>query len=165
MASKTGLEKMYPNIQILPMFTTYYSMCNKLDLDKFLIIKIFRSEKIDFNFMSNGTKCTELYPSAELLQGYKLGTINEKEYISTYAKQLSKLDVKSLLYYIYNKCAGGGPNPDGEGWFLNPRTEDKAYEKHLVFVCVEGPDKFCHRHIVAEWLKFYGYECNELKFN
>lgn len=32
-------------------------------------------------------------------------------------------------------------------------------------VCFEGSDKPCHRHIVAEWLRGYGYFVEELKYH
>lgn len=164
MASKSGLDKMYPQVQIKPMFTTYYSMCSKLDFNKNLIIEIFRSEKIDFKYLSNGTKCSELYPAEDLLFKYKNNLITEKEYIEIYTNQLVKLDAKSLIYNIYNRCAGGIYNPNGNDWLRKPDPESPAYGKHLVFVCVDDPGKFCHRHILSKWFQFFGFECSELKF-
>lgn len=32
-----------------------------------------------------------------------------------------------------------------------------------VLLCYEGPLAFCHRHLVAEWLRDNGYECEELE--
>lgn len=31
-----------------------------------------------------------------------------------------------------------------------------------VLLCFEKSDAFCHRHIVAEWFKSNGYECEEI---
>ena len=31
-----------------------------------------------------------------------------------------------------------------------------------ILLCFEMPDDFCHRHLVAEWLRKYGYEVEEL---
>jgi len=35
---------------------------------------------------------------------------------------------------------------------LNPIKVYKELGKDAILLCWEGPDKFCHRHIVAEWL-------------
>ena len=40
-------------------------------------------------------------------------------------------------------------------------TENK-YDT-IVLLCYETPDKFCHRHIVAEWLTKNGFPCKELE--
>ena len=32
---------------------------------------------------------------------------------------------------------------------------------HVALVCYEKPSEFCHRHLVAEWLRSYGVECKE----
>lgn len=31
----------------------------------------------------------------------------------------------------------------------------------VALVCYERPQDFCHRHIVADWLRSNGIECNE----
>lgn len=39
---------------------------------------------------------------------------------------------------------------------LNPTvvaTEIQSFGKDVVLLCFETPEKFCHRHIVAQWLK------------
>lgn len=33
----------------------------------------------------------------------------------------------------------------------------------IALVCYEAPNKFCHRHLVAEWLKTAGYKCEEFR--
>jgi hypothetical protein len=33
--------------------------------------------------------------------------------------------------------------------------------KDIALVCYEKPEDFCHRHLVAEWLKKFGYCCEE----
>ena len=32
---------------------------------------------------------------------------------------------------------------------------------HIALVCYEKPSDFCHRHLVAEWLRDNGYRCGE----
>lgn len=34
-----------------------------------------------------------------------------------------------------------------------------------VLLCYEKSESFCHRHIVAEWFKAHGYDCEELEYN
>lgn len=35
---------------------------------------------------------------------------------------------------------------------------------HIALVCYEKPTDFCHRHLVADWLKKHGFPCEEYKF-
>jgi hypothetical protein len=35
----------------------------------------------------------------------------------------------------------------------------------IALVCYEKPSDFCHRHLVADWLKEHGYECEEFIYN
>ena len=34
-------------------------------------------------------------------------------------------------------------------------------DNHVALICYEKPSDFCHRHIVAEWLRGFGIECRE----
>ena len=36
------------------------------------------------------------------------------------------------------------------------QIQEESNKSELVLMCYEAPDKFCHRHIVAEWLTEYG---------
>lgn len=33
--------------------------------------------------------------------------------------------------------------------------------KDIALICYEKPDDFCHRHLIADWLKKNGIECKE----
>jgi hypothetical protein len=35
----------------------------------------------------------------------------------------------------------------------------------IALVCYEKPTDFCHRHLVATWLRHHGYECKEFNYN
>lgn len=35
----------------------------------------------------------------------------------------------------------------------------------IALVCYEKSTDFCHRHLVADWLRSHGYECEEFVFN
>lgn len=32
---------------------------------------------------------------------------------------------------------------------------------HVALICYEKPSDFCHRHLIAKWLRAYGVECTE----
>lgn len=77
-----------------------------------------------------------LAPSYSLLYDYKEGKINEDEYTHRYYDEvLSKLDPKIIGNKFENK----------------------------VLLCYEGLGKFCHRHIVADWLRDAGFVVEELE--
>ena len=40
-----------------------------------------------------------------------------------------------------------------------------AKDKKIALVCYEKPMDFCHRHIVREWLRSYGYETEEYQYD
>lgn len=35
----------------------------------------------------------------------------------------------------------------------------------IALVCYEKPTDFCHRHLVADWLNKYGYQCKEFIYD
>ena len=51
---------------------------------------------------------------------------------------------------------------------LSPKEMWESLERigaeNIVLMCWEKPGKFCHRHLVAEWLTKAGYPVEELKF-
>ena len=36
-----------------------------------------------------------------------------------------------------------------------------AAERDIALVCYEKPEEFCHRHLVADWLRKYGHDIKE----
>ena len=67
-----------------------------------------------------------LCPSWNLVSNYKEGRINEQEYIKRYHEEyLNKLDSKKVFDEI---------------------------GKDSIILCYERPEKFCHRHLVSQWL-------------
>ena len=67
-------------------------------------------------------------------------------------------------YYIehFNKEVLGELNVDTVAFELSSLTYGC---KDIALVCYEKPDAFCHRHLVAQWLRDNGYECEEYKFS
>ena len=45
---------------------------------------------------------------------------------------------------------------------LSGNFKNLDYFPDIVLLCYERPGEFCHRHIVAEWLREAGYEVEEL---
>lgn len=39
---------------------------------------------------------------------------------------------------------------------------DISKRKDIVLLCYEEPHKFCHRHLIKEWLCFNGISCKEI---
>ena len=77
---------------------------------------------------------SQLNPPAWLLKEYKLENLSEEEFEQHYRRLVLQ--------------------------GLNPH----AYARKLqgkVLLCWEKPGDFCHRHIVADWLKKAGYEVKE----
>ena len=45
---------------------------------------------------------------------------------------------------------------------LKTLMESNPGHDSVCLLCYEKPGDFCHRHLVADWLKSNGYECEEL---
>ena len=75
----------------------------------------------------------KLAPSKELLKKYKAD--GDKEHFKNeFNKYLDSLDVKAFAEFL-------------DGYML---------------CCYEKSTDFCHRHLVAEWFRRNGYDCEEL---
>lgn len=79
----------------------------------------------------------ELAPSPELLSAYKQGRVDEQGYTSIFMEQLANLpNLNQIKAHMAKYTAG--------------------QDKSLVFVCYEGKNKFCHRHLVAQFFSEFG---------
>lgn len=87
-----------------------------------------------YNKFWSGASYPTLAPDAELLTLYKMGRVSIEEYTNIYNQQLRKLDVHKVYADLNGK----------------------------VLLCYEKNGDFCHRHLIADWFKKYGYECEEL---
>lgn len=94
-----------------------------------------------------------LAPKYDSLIKYK-DDHNEASYIECFNNSILKhlnplwilADLRTLL------------NQDGSDDLI-PFWEDP--DRHVALICYEKPSDFCHRHLIAEWLRNYGVECNE----
>lgn len=88
--------------------------------------------------MKNGEpyygELTEFRPPAWILEGFKAGSITEKEFKHYY---------KNIVLRGFSPVSWG------------KRLQGK------VLLCLEKPGDFCHRNIVADWLRKAGFEVKE----
>lgn len=113
------------------IYTSYYS--NYRNFPKIAVLVqisrgIPKDAQCDF-------KINYFMPSYDLLCDYKSRVISKAEYIYRFKKELLQIP-QDKLKCIINKL--------------------KSYEgkADVILLCYEGKDKFCHRHIVADFLNF-----------
>lgn len=82
-----------------------------------------------------GRVMPQLMPSSNLLWRAKNNLCTQAEYVKEFTQQLAKLDIHVIAKEL-------GPN--------------------AIMICYEGKGRFCHRHLVAEWLQNNGYIVTEL---
>lgn len=101
----------------------------------------------------SGVWYPKLAPSQELLAEWKNDPRNDDHFgikRKQYEDQvLSKLDAKEVMTDLQRKIPG-----------VEPLWESKRY--HVMLLCYEKRDSFCHRHFVAQWLTKNGYPCEEV---
>lgn len=106
-------------------YTSYYSKVARIDTSKLLLVKIsasapdwFKKELYSFG---------EAVPSWQLITAYKTGNMTSMQYEDVYGKQLDDININAYKNEFERICA------------------EKGYEG-VVFLCWEGPKKFCHRY-------------------
>jgi len=90
----------------------------------------------------------KLAPSKELLFDFKYGSRkgDTEYYTSEFLKYLETIDFKEVMQEL-----SGIYGPD-------------ALDR-LTLLCYEKPSDFCHRHLVANWLRQHGADISERKFD
>ena len=53
----------------------------------------------------------------------------------------------------------------GDIWKIAHESTPLIFPKIPVLLCYESPEKFCHRHLVAEWLTNSGIKVKEFDFD
>ena len=116
------------------IYTSYFSS-KKYNRDQGISIS-------RWNKFWQGDSYSDLFPSESLLKWWK--SLPEELQTQNYYQQ---------LYFTYYK----------------QETLDKLDPHKVaadldgkVLLCYEKSSDFCHRHIVAAWLRHYGYNCEEL---
>lgn len=83
----------------------------------------------------NGHVYPSLAPSRDLLNHYKAGQVTDEQYAVEFRAHLATLDPQT----VWNELEG------------------------KVLLCYESPEKFCHRHLVAAWIReSLGHEVAEI---
>ncbi|MDA1019074.1 MAG: DUF488 family protein [Bacteroidetes bacterium] len=72
-----------------------------------------------------------LAPNWKILEKLENKTINEDNFIVAYKEQLNELDPKNVLKHLNSLTGGHEP----------------------IIMCQCGKTKFCHRHLIADWLE------------
>ena len=87
----------------------------------------------------NGLKCPKLAPKYGFFSEWKKTGDNDY-YIQQFTQQvLDTLNAQNVVYELMSI----------------------AQNQHVALVCYEAPGKFCHRHLVAQWLHDNGFNCQE----
>lgn len=118
------------------IYTSYFSRL--ADVPNPISISLFRPK-----WLKKIEECEKLMPPIWLLNSYKNGKTSWACYDQIYRRVvLAKLDPAELVKEL---------TPLGSS-------------QDFTLLCYEAPDKFCHRQIVAEWLREAGFPCEEFNF-
>lgn len=112
------------------IFTSYYKKVEQQG-PRYTLVQVSNSKPSWFPW--DVIELKEVYPKWAIVSGLKNGEISEDEFRDIYSEQLSKLDASVIL--------------DKLQYF-----SEQNNNKDVVLLCYEGSNKFCHRHILAEWL-------------
>lgn len=114
----------------MKIFTSYYAKMKKC-MREYALVRV--SVSMPNWFPVNLSGIPELYPDWDLVDGIKNGSLTQGQYTQRYRAHLATLNKKAIisrLEQISNACG----------------------KDTVILLCYEAPDKFCHRHLVAEWL-------------
>ena len=102
-----------------------------------------------------GSVYSKLAPPYELLMQWKCDHNNDNYEECFNEVVLNKLEIIRVLDDLQLML------PDD----IRRKMQSPVYHSsdyHIALVCYEKPTDFCHRHIVADWLKRHGCLCREL---
>lgn len=107
------------------IYTGYYSKIKAYTDAGLKLLSISRTKP---GFVKNCIDVPPLFPNEKILWGYKKGDIDEMEYTSKYLEQLENIGIDKILKTI------------------------EIFGDDVVLLCWESPEKFCHRHILADYI-------------
>ena len=105
------------------IYTGYYSKVKDYKKAGYTVVSISRTDP----FPVDG-KLLMLAPEEKTLTAYKYHWINEEEYTIEYLEQLENIGIKNILLAIH------------------------SFGENVVLLCWEAPNKFCHRHILSDYI-------------
>ena len=107
------------------IYTGYYSKIKEYADSGLTLLSISRTKP---EFAKSCIDIPQLFPSDKILWDYKKGKIDDMEYTSKYLDQLNELGVDRIIKMI------------------------QIFGDNVVLLCWESPEKFCHRHILADYI-------------
>lgn len=133
------------------IYTSYFAKLKKLP-ENYIPISIAAKSPTGYT----GIKYTRLAPTYNILIQYKKDG-NEEIYTRRYNTEiLDKVKLVDVLKNIWNIIP-----TDQKKLFKEDFWKDS--DMHVVLVCYEKPESFCHRHLIADWFKKNGIEVDEVK--
>ena len=118
----------------MKIYTSYFSNLRNIPPD-IVPISIARGTPSWFDGL-----CIKLLAPHEHIRARYNFDGNKDRYIREYTEEvLDILYAPKLVQYLMVKSGG----------------------RDVVLLCYESPDKFCHRHLVSEWLNRNGFHCKE----
>lgn len=123
------------------IYTTYFAKLKSLPKE---IIPIAICGKAPTGYI--GPDYRALAPKYDILMHWK-ATRDDEYFIKSFNEQvLDNLNPAKVVAELYHKAG-------------------KAYcEGDIALVCYEKSTDFCHRHLVASWLRANGYSCGEFVY-
>ena len=114
----------------MTLYTGYFARTDIYVVHNLLPVSVSASVPNGFDYPA----FKSIAPSWNLIHLYKDGLISVTDYTKEYLSSLSKLTENAVLedckdYLRISSCDG------------------------IVFCCWEAPDKFCHRHLLADYIK------------
>lgn len=121
----------------MQVYTSCFRFAKGLDDSKFFVVSISRFPPRGFK----GYKCYEFAPSAELLKRFK-GGLSQYHYGIRYRRDvLERIDVHKVFEGLARMACG----------------------RDIVLCCFEPAFDFCHRRLLARYVKeVWGYSIEEL---
>ena len=107
------------------IYTGYYSKIKEYADSGLTLLSISRTKP---EFAKSCIDIPQLFPSDKILWDHKKGKIDDMEYTSKYLDQLNELGVDRIIKMI------------------------QIFGDDVVLLCWESPEKFCHRHILADYI-------------
>ena len=107
------------------IYTGYYSKIKEYADSGLTLLSVSRTKP---EFAKSCIDIPQLFPSDKILWDYKKGKIDEMEYTSKYLDQLNELGVDRIIKMM------------------------QIFGDNVVLLCWESPEKFCHRHILADYI-------------
>ena len=107
------------------IYTGYYSKIKEYANAGLRLLSISRTKP---GFAKACVDVPPLFPDEKILWDYKKGDIDEMEYTSKYLTQLDGMGIDKIIKTI------------------------QIFGDDVVLLCWESPEKFCHRHILADYI-------------